>query len=123
VVDGNGAVISTGRVGRVVVSSPRSDRATVLSALGDLDHDIARAVAATVADKLAHLVAPALLPAVAEELARALDERVAGAGRPVLASDGRGPAVAHDPGGRSDGAAHGGAADSGRGPGGGTPVP
>lgn len=97
-----GVVFSPGRVDRVVVSS-RPDRATVLSALGDLDHDIARAVAATVADKLSHLVAPGLLPVVAEELARALDERCAGAARAAVTSNGHGPAVGDDREGRARG--------------------
>ena len=96
---GTDAVIATGRVDRVMVSSPRSDRATVLSALGDLDQDIARAVAATVADKLVHLVAPGLLPAVAEELARALDERCAAAGGSAIASNGHRPTEGDELGG------------------------
>ena len=100
-----GAVVATGRVERVV-SSSRPDRATVLSALGDLDHEIARAVAATVADRLAHVVAPGLLPAVAEELARALDERVR-ADRPAVSPNGHGPAVGPDPRRGADGRAPG----------------
>jgi DNA helicase IV len=119
----NGAVIPTGRVDRLMVSSSGPDRATVLSALGELDRDIARAVAATVADKLAHLVAPGLLPAVAEELARALDERCAGAGRPAGTSNGHAPAVGDDTGGHALGAAHDGAVGSGQGEAGGTPAP
>jgi DNA helicase IV len=57
---------------RVVVSTPGPDAASVLDALGDLDRDIARAVAAALADKLGRVVAPELLPLVVEELARAL---------------------------------------------------
>ncbi|HET6953956.1 MAG TPA: ATP-binding domain-containing protein [Acidimicrobiales bacterium] len=58
---------------RVVVSTPASDLAGALDALGDLDRDIARAVAAAVADKLGQVVAPALLPLVAAELVRRLE--------------------------------------------------
>jgi hypothetical protein len=49
--------------------------ASTVALLGDLDHDIARAVAAAVAEKLALLVAPTLLPLVAEELVRAFGGR------------------------------------------------
>jgi hypothetical protein len=57
---------------QVVVSTPGLDADGVLDALGDLDRDIARAIARTVAAKLAHLVTPALLALVADELAREL---------------------------------------------------
>jgi DNA helicase IV len=63
-----------GLADRVVVSTPGPDVAAALDALGDLDHEIARAVARAVADKLGRVVTPALLPLVAAELVRALDE-------------------------------------------------
>jgi hypothetical protein len=44
--------------------------APVLGALDDLDHDIARAIARAVVDKLVTLVAPPMLPLVAEEVVR-----------------------------------------------------
>jgi DNA helicase IV len=66
---------ATGEEAPVLSSSVDPDASTVLAAIDDLDHDIARAIAATVADKLAHLLAPPLLPIVAEELARALGTR------------------------------------------------
>jgi DNA helicase IV len=57
----------------VVVSTPAPDLAVALDALGDLDRDIARAVAAAVADKLGQAVSPHLLPLVAAELVRMLE--------------------------------------------------
>ena len=60
-------------------AGPADRVAATVALLGDLDHDVARAVAHAVADKLALLVAPALLPLVTEELVRTLDERTAGA--------------------------------------------
>ncbi len=60
----------------------RHDRvAATVALLGDLDHDVARAVAHAVADKIALLVSPALLPLVADELVHALDQRSLGATR------------------------------------------
>ena len=66
--------------------------AATVALLGDLDHDIARAVAVAVADKLALLVAPTLLPLVADELVRTLDRRLAAATPDgASATDGDGP--------------------------------
>ena len=63
-------------------AAPVPDRvAATVALLGDLDHDVARAVAHAVADKIALLVAPALLPLVADELVHALDQRSLGATR------------------------------------------
>jgi DNA helicase IV len=63
---------ASGLAETVVVSTPAPDLAVALDALGDLDRDIARAVAAAVADKLGQAVSPALLPLVAAELVRML---------------------------------------------------
>ena len=66
--------------------------AAAVDLLGDLDHDVARAVAHAVADKLALLVAPALLPLVTDELVRTLDQRSADAtpaGAPATGSERR----------------------------------
>jgi hypothetical protein len=60
---------------RVVVSTPASAVDAVdaaVAALDDIDHDIARAVAAAIVDRLVRAVGPSLLPLVAEEIARAL---------------------------------------------------
>lgn len=48
-----------------------------LDALHGLDHDIARAIASAVVEKLAEIVVPAMLPLVAGEVGRALAARVA----------------------------------------------
>jgi ATP-dependent exoDNAse (exonuclease V) beta subunit len=64
---------TSGLAETVVVSTPTPDLAVALDAVGDLDHDIARAVAAAVADKLGQVVSPALLPLVAAELVRMLE--------------------------------------------------
>ena len=63
---------ASGLAETVVVSTPAPDLAVALDSLGDLDRDIARAVAAAVADKLGQAVSPALLPLVAAELVRML---------------------------------------------------
>ncbi|HEX5944813.1 MAG TPA: UvrD-helicase domain-containing protein [Acidimicrobiales bacterium] len=71
--------IATSPAAAVTPPDDPADRvAATVALLGDLDHDVARAVAHAVADKLALLVAPALLPLVTEELVRTLDERTAG---------------------------------------------
>ena len=66
----------------MVVSTPAPPPTPALdaavAALDDIDHDIARAVAGAVVDRLARAVDPSLLPLVAEEIARALAVRVAG---------------------------------------------
>jgi DNA helicase IV len=59
-------------VDAVVVSTPGHDLAATLDALGDLDGDIARAVAGAVVDRLRALLAAPLLPRVADEIVRAL---------------------------------------------------
>jgi DNA helicase IV len=59
-------------VDTVVVSTPGPDLAATLDALGDLDQDVARAVAAAVVERLRSLIAAPLLPRVADEIARAL---------------------------------------------------
>jgi UvrD-like helicase C-terminal domain len=59
-------------VDAVVVSTPAPDLAATLDALGDLDRDIARAVAGAVVERLRALLAPPLLAQVAAEIARAL---------------------------------------------------
>ena len=59
-------------VDTVVVSTPGPDLAATLDALGDLDTDVARAVASAVVERLRALIAAPLLPRVAEEIARAL---------------------------------------------------
>ena len=65
----------------VVVSTPSPPQTPALdaavAALDDIDHDIARAVAGAVVDRLARAVDPSLLPLVAEEIARALAVRMA----------------------------------------------
>jgi DNA helicase IV len=71
-----GGAPAHGLADRVVVSTPGPEVAAALDALGDLDHDIARAIATTVVDKLASVVAASLLPLIAEELARALATRI-----------------------------------------------
>jgi DNA helicase IV len=71
-----GGAAAHGLADRVVVSTPGPEVAAALDALGDLDHDIARAIATTVVDKLASVVAASLLPLIAEELARALATRM-----------------------------------------------
>ena len=64
----------------VVVSTPTApaDRAVheAVAAVDDLDHDIARAVAEAVVERLARAVDPSLLPLVAEEVARTLAVRL-----------------------------------------------
>jgi hypothetical protein len=60
---------------RVVVSTPGPDLAATLAALGDLDREIARAVAAAVVERLEQAVAPALLPVVVEEIVAAVCAR------------------------------------------------
>ena len=65
-------------------SSTRSTRPMAVAALDDIDHDIARAVAAAIVDKLVRAVGPSLLPLVAEEIARALAV-AGGPGRPAPA--------------------------------------
>ena len=62
---------------RVVVSTPSPAADVAVAALDDLDHDIARAVASAVVDKLTRAVGASLLPLVAEEIARALAVRAA----------------------------------------------
>jgi UvrD-like helicase C-terminal domain len=59
----------------VVVSTPAPapEVAAALDALGALDQDIARAVAAAVVERLRTLVSPSLLARVAEEIAAALE--------------------------------------------------
>jgi hypothetical protein len=59
-------------VDAVVVSTPAPDLAATVDALGDLDRDIARAVAGAVVERLRALLAPPLLDQVAAEIARAL---------------------------------------------------
>ena len=54
------------------MSTPGHDLAATLDALGDLDEDIARAVAGAVVDRLRAVLAAPLLPRVAEEIVRAL---------------------------------------------------
>jgi hypothetical protein len=57
--------------------------ATTLDALDGIDHDIARAIAGAVVERLAHLVTPDMLPLVAGELTAALEARAAaGEARP-----------------------------------------
>ncbi len=73
-----------GLADRVVVSTASPEAVPTLEALGDLDHDIARAVAATVADTLARVITPAMMPLVAAELARAIAERMAQATAPHM---------------------------------------
>jgi hypothetical protein len=53
--------------------------ATTLDALDGIDHDIARAIAGAVVERLAHLVTPDMLPLVAGELTAALEARAAAA--------------------------------------------
>jgi len=65
--DGEPALVDT-----VVVSTPAPDLAATLEALGDLDRDIARAVAGAVVERLRAVLAPPLLAQVAGEIARAL---------------------------------------------------
>jgi UvrD-like helicase C-terminal domain len=59
-------------VDTVVVSTPVPDLTATLDALGDLDRDIARAVAGAVVERLRALLAPPMLAQVAGEIARAL---------------------------------------------------
>jgi hypothetical protein len=66
---------SAGLADRVVVSTPGPDLAATLAALGDLDREIARAVAAAVVERLEQAVAPALLPVVVEEIVAAVCAR------------------------------------------------
>jgi hypothetical protein len=63
---------ASGLADRVVVSTPGPDVAATLAALGDLDREIARAVAAAVVERLEHAVSPALLPVVVEEIVAAV---------------------------------------------------
>ena len=84
---------------RVVVSTPAplpaaaaAEAEAAVAALDDIDHDIARAVAGAVVERLARAVDASLLPLVAEEIARALAVRMAATDRrePRLAN-GSGP--------------------------------
>ncbi|HEY7070772.1 MAG TPA: hypothetical protein VH479_11695, partial [Acidimicrobiales bacterium] len=58
----------------VVVSTPAAtaELAATLDALGDLDRDIARAVAGAVVERLRTLVSPSVLAHLGEEIVRAL---------------------------------------------------
>jgi hypothetical protein len=58
--------------GAVDAGEPERPVPALAAALDDLDRDVARAIAATVAAKLAGLVSPSLLPLVADELVREL---------------------------------------------------
>jgi len=79
---------------RVVVSTPAPAVTAAVAALDDIDHDIARAVAGAVVDRLARAVDPSLLPLVAEEIARALAVRMGRADRrPPATANGSGGAV------------------------------
>jgi DNA helicase IV len=97
-------VDATGRPGaladRVVVSTPAPAVDAVdaaLAALDDIDHDIARAVAGAIVDKLVRAVGPSLLPLVAEEIARALAVRAGRADqRPPAPANGSGHPVPDD---------------------------
>jgi len=81
----------TGRPGaladRVVVSTPAPAVDAVdavdaaVAALDGIDHEIARAVAGAIVDKLVRAVSPSVLPLVAEEIARALAVRAGRADR------------------------------------------
>ncbi len=78
---------------RVVVSTPTplpTAAADAVAALDDIDHDIARAVAGAVVDRLSRAVDPSLLPLVAEEIARALAVRMAAADRAPRLTNGSG---------------------------------
>jgi DNA helicase IV len=68
-------------------------RVALAPAFDEMEHEIARAIATTVADKLATVVAPALLPLVADELTRAIAAR-AGVGHEP--ADDPGPDAADD---------------------------
>ena len=85
---------------RVVVSTPASAVDAVdaaVAALDDIDHDIARAVAAAIVDRLVRAVGPSLLPLVAEEIARALAVREGRADRlPPAPANGSGHPVPDD---------------------------
>ena len=75
---------------RVVVSTPAVDAtiAAVVETMGELDHEIAAAVAGAVVDRLTRAVSASLLPLVAEEIARALALRVGGPVAPTAERDG-----------------------------------
>jgi DNA helicase IV len=70
----DGDAVAPGRAETVVVSTPAAtaELAATLDALGDLDRDIARAVAGAVVERLRTLVSPSVLAHVGEEIVRAL---------------------------------------------------
>jgi hypothetical protein len=81
----------------VVVSTPAPAVDAAVAGLDGLDHDIARAVAGAIVDKLVHAVGPSLVPLVAEEIARALAVRAGRADRrPPAPANGSGAAVPDD---------------------------
>ena len=107
-VDGAGAEVqSVDGVGEAMPVTADGGVAPVLGALDDLDHDIARAIATAVVDKLATLVAPPMLPLVAEEVVRimmavpgrgaegAANGNANGTGSANGHANGEGPAAAH----------------------------
>ena len=82
---------------RVVVSTPAPAVDAAVAGLDGLDHDIARAVAGAIVDKLVDAVGPSLLPLVAEEIARALAVRAGRADRrPPAPANGSGDPVPDD---------------------------